>query len=189
MKPQVEIYRLVCRRLGVEPSQVLFVGDSLEADVQGPHAAGLFAIHIDAFESGLANGADPAAPGAIAELFKRAGDLGPQERRHLSYSPEQALDVALGTVNDSTRLGYERDELLHVLRSAAEVMQGDDPALKLLLGTFFDETNEALLMRIAEGSAITWAGLSQAVQVGLQHGHPKRAWIMARATRTEAPRT
>lgn len=189
MKPQAGIYRLVCRQLGLEPGRVLFVGDNLKADVQGPQAAGLFAIHVDAFETGLAKGADPATPEAIAELFKRAGDLGPQERRHLSYSPERALDVALGSVNASTRLGYERDELLHVLRVPAEVMQGDDPALKLLLGIFFDETSEALLIRIAEGSAITWAGLSQAVQAGLQPGHPKRAWIVARATRSEAPRT
>ncbi|HEY5797921.1 MAG TPA: HAD family hydrolase [Bosea sp. (in: a-proteobacteria)] len=189
MKPQAEIYRLVCRQLSLEPDQVLFVGDSLEADVHGPQAAGLFGMHVDAFETGLAKGGYPATPRAIAELFERAGDLGPQERRHLSYSPEHALDVALGSVNARTRLGYERDELLHVLRVPVEVMQGDDPALKLLLGTFFDETSEALLIRIAEGSEFTWAGLSQAVQAGLQPGHPKRAWIMARATRTEAPRT
>jgi HAD superfamily hydrolase (TIGR01549 family) len=187
MKPQAEIYRLVCTRLGLEPNQVLFVGDNPEADVHGPQAAGLFGMHIDAFETGLAKGADPATPGAIAELFKRAGDLGPQERRHLSHTPEQALDVALGSVNASTRLGYERDELLHVLRVPVEVMQGDDPALKLLLGTFFDETSEALLIRIAEGSEFTWAGLSQAVQAGLLPGHPKRTWIVARATRSEAP--
>lgn len=189
MKPQAEIYRLVCRQLGLEPDQVLFVGDSLEADVHGPQAAGLFGMHIDAFETGLARGADSATPSAVAELFKRAGDLGPQERRQLAYSPEQALDVALSSVNASTRLGYERDELLHVLRVPVEVMQGDDPALKLLLGTFFDEASEALLIRIAEGSEISWAGLSRAVQAVPQPGHSKRAWIVARATRTEAPRT
>lgn len=189
MKPQAEIYRLVCRLLGLEPDQVLFVGDSLEADVHGPQAAGLFGMHIDEFEAGLAKGADPATPRAIAELFKRVRDLGPREQRHLVHSPEQALDAALGSVNLSTRLRYERHEWLHVLRSPAEVMRGSDPLAKLLLGTFFDEASEALLIRIAEGSEITWAGLSQAVQAGLQHGHPKRAWIMARATRTEAPRT
>lgn len=189
MKPQAEIYRLVCRQLGLEPDQVLFVGDSLEADVHGPQAAGLFAMHIDAFEAGLAKGADHATPRAIAELFKRAGDLGPQERRHLSCTPEQALDVALGSVNASTRLGYERDELLHVLRVPAEVMQGDDSALKLLLGTFLDETSGALLIQIANGSEITWADLSQAVQAGLQPRNPKRAWVVARAIRSAAPRT
>lgn len=189
MKPQAEIYQLVCRQLGLAPDQVLFVGDNLEADVHGPRAAGLFAMHVDAFETGLANGADPATAGAIAELFERAGDLEPREQRNLSHSPEQALDAALGTVNAITRLGYERDELLQVLRAPAEVMQGHDPSLKLLLGAFFDQTSEALLIRIAEGSEITWAGLSQAVQAGLQPGHPKRAWILARAIKSEAPRT
>lgn len=187
MKPQAEIYRLVCRQLSLEPDQVLFVGDSLEADVHGPQAAGLFGMHVDAFETGLAKGADPAAPGAIAELFKRAGGLAPQERRRLSHTPEQALDVALGSVNAGAQLRFERDELLQVLRAPAEVMQGDDPALKLLLGTFFDETSEELLVRIAEGSEVTWAGLSQAVQSGLQPGHPRRAWIVARAIKSEVP--
>jgi len=83
MKLQAEIYRLACRQLGLEPDQVLFVGDRFEADVHGPQAAGLFAMHIDAFEAGLAKGADPATPGAVAELFERVGDLRPQERRHL----------------------------------------------------------------------------------------------------------
>jgi HAD superfamily hydrolase (TIGR01549 family) len=189
MKPQAEIYRLVCRQLGLEPDQVLFVGDNLEADVHGPRAAGLFAIHVDAFESGLAKRADHAAPGAIAELFKRAGGLAPQERRRLSYTPQQALDVALGSVNAGTQLRFERDELLHVLRAPAEVMLGDDPRLKLLLRAFFDETSEALLGRIAEGSEVTWAGLSQGVQAGLQPGHPKRTWIVARAPKPNVPRT
>lgn len=189
MKPQAEIYRLVCRQLGLEPGQILFVGDNLEADVHGPRAAGLFAMHVDAFESGLAKGADHAAPGAIAELFKRAGGLAPQERRRLSYTPEQALNVALGSVNAGAQRGFERDELLHVLRAPAEVILGDDPRLKLLLRAFFDETSEALLGRIADGSAITWADLSQAVQSGLQPGHPRRAWIAARAIRSQMPHT
>lgn len=189
MKPQAEIYRLACQQLGLEPDQVLFVGDSIEADVHGPRAAGLFAMHVDAFESALAEGAGPAAPGAIAELFKRAGRLVPQERRRLSYTPEQALDVALGSVNAGAQLGFERDELLHVLRAPAEVMQGDDPALKLLLGTFFEETSQELLVRIAEGSEVTWASLSQAVQSGLQPEHPRRAWIVARAIRSQMPHT
>ncbi len=146
-------------------------------------------MHVDAFESGLAKGADTAAPGAIAELFKRAGGLAPQERRRLSYTPEQALDVSLGSVNAGAQLGFGRDELLHVLRAPAEVMLGDDPRLKLLLRTFLDETSEAILGRIADGSAITWAGLSQAVQSGLQPGHPRRAWIMARAIRSQVPHT
>ena len=189
MKPQAEIYRLVCRQLGLEPGQILFVGDNLEADVHGPRAAGLFAMHVDEFKSGFAKGPDPAAPGAIAELFKRAGGLAPQERRGLSYTPEQALDVSLGSVNAGAQLGFGRDELLHVLRAPAEVMLGDDPRLKLLLRTFLDETSEALLGRIAEGTAITWAGLSQAVQSGLQPGHPRRAWIVARAIRSQMPHT
>ena len=72
MKPQSEIYQLVCERLGLEPHQVLFVGDTVEADVDGPRKAGLFAMHIDAFEAGLARGIAPGAPQPVAELLERA---------------------------------------------------------------------------------------------------------------------
>lgn len=184
MKPQAEIYRLVCSQLGLEPDQVVFVGDSLEADVHGPQAAGLFALHIDAFEAGLAKKDSSGVPGAIAELFKRAGALHQLGLEYPPYSPDQALDVALGAVNASTSMGCERDHLLRVLRAPAEVVLGDDPALKLLLSTFFDEAIEPLLMRIAEGTEITWADLSQAAQAALQPGHPKRAWIVGRATKS-----
>ena len=183
MKPQAGIYQLVCRQLELEPDQVLFVGDSLKADVHGPEATGLFAMHIDALETGVAKGRDRKAPPAIAELFKRVGDLGPQKQRHLSYSSEEALNVALGSISAITRLDFERDDLLHVLRRPAEVMQGRDPVLKLLLSAFFDETSEVLLTRIVEGSEVSWTDLSRAVNEGLQPGHRKRAWIAARAKR------
>lgn len=70
MKPQPEIYRIVCDRLNLEPHQVLFVGDSVEADVEGPRNAGSFAMHIAEFEAGLA-GVAPGAPQPVAELLGR----------------------------------------------------------------------------------------------------------------------
>lgn len=72
MKPQPAIYQLVCERLGLEPHQVLFVGDTVEADVDGPRSAGLFAIHIDEFEAGLAQGTAPGASQPVAEFLERA---------------------------------------------------------------------------------------------------------------------
>lgn len=71
MKPQPEIYQLVCDRLGVEPHQLLFVGDTMKADVEGPRKAGLFALHITEFEAGLAEGALPVASPAVAEFIAR----------------------------------------------------------------------------------------------------------------------
>ncbi|MDP3256718.1 HAD family hydrolase [Bosea sp. (in: a-proteobacteria)] len=188
MKPQVEIYRLVCSQLNLEPDQVLFVGDSLEADVLGPQAAGLLAMHIDQFEAALAQRSAPAAPLAVAKFFERIGGLEQRERAQLPQSPEQALDAALAQVNASTGLGYERKQLLHVLRGTFEVAKGENSALKHLLGTFFDETDEAFLMRIADGDEISWGDLGKAVQTGLQPGHPKRSWIVSRAIRSGALR-
>jgi HAD superfamily hydrolase (TIGR01549 family) len=72
MKPQPEIYQLVCERLCLEPHQILFVGDTVEADVDGPRKAGLFAMHIDEFEAGLTHGAAPEVQKSVAELLQRA---------------------------------------------------------------------------------------------------------------------
>lgn len=188
MKPQVDIFQLLCRQLGLEPNQILFVGDSLEADVHGPQNAGLFGMHIVQFEAALAQGAAPAAPLAVAELIKRIGRLEKQERIQLPHSPELALDAALAQVYASTGLLYDREQLLHVLRDSLEVERGEDPSLKLLLGTFFDETDEAILLRIAEGDEISWDDLAKAVQAGLQPSHPKRAWIVSRSISSGALR-
>lgn len=51
VKPEPEIYRLVCERLDLEPAQVLFCGDTQLADVDGPRTAGMQAMLIRAFEA------------------------------------------------------------------------------------------------------------------------------------------
>lgn len=71
MKPQTEIYQAVFAQLNLLPAQVLFVGDSLEADVLGPRAAGAFAMLIDEFEASLVGQASPHAPRQITDLFER----------------------------------------------------------------------------------------------------------------------
>lgn len=71
MKPQPEIYHLVCNRLGLEPRQVMFVGDSMQADVAGPNAIGAFSMPIAEFERSFAAGASFYAPHPVAGLFGR----------------------------------------------------------------------------------------------------------------------
>jgi HAD superfamily hydrolase (TIGR01509 family) len=46
-KPQAAIYDTVIDLLGLKPSRILFVGDTIKADVEGPRAAGMKAVHID----------------------------------------------------------------------------------------------------------------------------------------------
>jgi putative hydrolase of the HAD superfamily len=41
VKPDPEIYRLACRRLGCEPADALFVGDGNDRELDGARAAGL----------------------------------------------------------------------------------------------------------------------------------------------------
>jgi HAD superfamily hydrolase (TIGR01493 family) len=46
-KPQPAIYQAAIEVLGVEPSRILFVGDTERADVDGPKAVGMKAAHLN----------------------------------------------------------------------------------------------------------------------------------------------
>ena len=50
-KPERAIYGVVCDRLGLPPDRVLFVGDTPSADVDGPRAYGMRALHVAEFEA------------------------------------------------------------------------------------------------------------------------------------------
>lgn len=71
MKPQQQIYRLVCRELGLQPSEVLFCGDDLEADVLGPGTIDAIAMPIDEFQRSYAGHVSVFAPSEVTELFER----------------------------------------------------------------------------------------------------------------------
>ncbi|RPI10490.1 MAG: HAD family hydrolase [Zetaproteobacteria bacterium] len=58
-KPHPEIFREALRRMGLEPAQAVFVGDTPEADVLGPHGVGLDTIWIDRGNALLPSGAAP----------------------------------------------------------------------------------------------------------------------------------
>lgn len=67
-KPEPGIYLLVCERLGLAPGRILFTGDTPDADVAGPRAAGMRALPIADFEAAWREGITPAssAPGSSA---------------------------------------------------------------------------------------------------------------------------
>ena len=46
-KPDPEIFRRACRRLGVAPAEALHVGDSVSEDYEGARSAGLGALLLD----------------------------------------------------------------------------------------------------------------------------------------------
>lgn len=56
-KPQPEIFHLVCKQLGMPAKQILFVGDTLDADVLGPQTIGMHAMTIGSFQAALGQGA------------------------------------------------------------------------------------------------------------------------------------
>jgi len=45
-KPDPAIFHLVCERLGFAAQEILFVGDTQSADIDGPRAIGMPAMHI-----------------------------------------------------------------------------------------------------------------------------------------------
>jgi HAD superfamily hydrolase (TIGR01509 family) len=52
-KLDLAIFRLVCDRLGLQPAEILFVGDTPSADVEGPRAIGMPAMLTAAFEMAM----------------------------------------------------------------------------------------------------------------------------------------
>ncbi|WP_084652418.1 HAD family hydrolase [Bosea sp. BIWAKO-01] len=53
IKPQPEIFHCVREELGLRAEQILFIGDTPEADILGPRAVGMHAMTIDAFEAAV----------------------------------------------------------------------------------------------------------------------------------------
>ena len=69
-KPHPGIYAKVIEPLGVDPADVVFVGDSWEPDVRGPRRVGMTAVHIWREEERAGRGAPELEPGD-----HRVGDL------------------------------------------------------------------------------------------------------------------
>ncbi|MDN5742352.1 MAG: HAD family hydrolase [Micrococcaceae bacterium] len=51
-KPTSSAFILPCEKMGISPSQVLYVGDNFRVDIEGARAAGLQAIHLDREDAG-----------------------------------------------------------------------------------------------------------------------------------------
>ena len=69
-KPHPRIFRHTLERCGVEPAEALFVGDTMYADVEGPLAYGMAAVHV--WRDDMVGDPGPLPPGAV-----RAPDLRP----------------------------------------------------------------------------------------------------------------
>ncbi|GEM45493.1 HAD family hydrolase [Deinococcus cellulosilyticus] len=77
VKPEPEIYRKLCEKLGCEAHEVLMVGDSLKSDHAGPRKAGLHGFHL------LRSG-EPVVPETFRSLTEVADWLtGPQVQQPL----------------------------------------------------------------------------------------------------------
>lgn len=66
-KPRPGAFSAVCDRLGLEPAEVLYVGDDHEVDVLGARAAGLRAVLVD--RTGTAPPGERCVVGSLGELL------------------------------------------------------------------------------------------------------------------------
>lgn len=60
-KPDPRIYALACEMIGAAPSEILFVGDTPSADVEGPRAFGMRAMLVGEFEALVSRSSAPSA--------------------------------------------------------------------------------------------------------------------------------
>lgn len=72
IKPDPAIYAYACRQLRCVPGEVLMVGDTVEADVEGPRAAGMQALLLDRRQR---SGSENALP-SLAALSGKIGRSG-----------------------------------------------------------------------------------------------------------------
>ena len=56
IKPEPAIYGQVLSGLQVDPGKVLFIGDTPRADIEGPQAAGMQAVHVDELVAAMTPG-------------------------------------------------------------------------------------------------------------------------------------
>jgi putative hydrolase of the HAD superfamily len=72
VKPDPEIFRLVCRTLGSDPAHTAMVGDRYDRDIVGAGTVGLFTVLIDIHAIPLPEGARPpdAVVNSIGEVLK-----------------------------------------------------------------------------------------------------------------------
>lgn len=71
MKPHKKIYQLVASRLDLKISQILFVGNDIDADLVAPAAAGATAMSTREFESSFSSWPSIYAPKQVIKLFGR----------------------------------------------------------------------------------------------------------------------
>ena len=58
-KPHPSIFKLAVKRLNLTPADILFVGDNLKMDVEGPQAVGISAAWLNRNNSSLTSGIVP----------------------------------------------------------------------------------------------------------------------------------
>lgn len=71
MKPHKEIYKLMASRLDLRLSEILFVGNHIDADFLGPVSAGAHAMPIGEFETSFSSWPSIFAPKQVVNLFAR----------------------------------------------------------------------------------------------------------------------
>ncbi|MFW6198387.1 MAG: HAD family hydrolase [Acidobacteriota bacterium] len=142
-KPDRRIYLALCRRLDVEPEAVLFVGDSLAADVRAPRELGMRVLRIGGDEHGEA-----------IPSIDRLGWVGPLERGRLEPVVPPGARVRLGgrpLVLGAVEPLEEETQGRYNLVARVDLREGDHEARKRPVCKRFQSPDSVRVEHFARG--------------------------------------
>ena len=141
VKPDPAIFHQVCDRLGLQPAEIQFVGDTMSADVEGPRAIGMPAMLIADFE---------------AYLDRRGyvvGDL-PEDIVAMIEAAEYGSGPQQAPADDAAKSRRQREAAEHDAWFRAEAQAGIEEADRGEVVDADEAYEAAMAARIVKGSGL-----------------------------------
>ncbi|UVF22496.1 HAD-IA family hydrolase (plasmid) [Microvirga terrae] len=148
-KPDPAIFRLVCDRLELQPAEILFVGDTPSADVDGPRAIGMPAILIADFEAYLDRQVYAVGdlPEDIVALIEAAVEAAESE----DHEDGAAVEAELARAFAAPEASYRPLTADEVIGRNSQQAPSDSPAMP---ATFIRGSGLGRLVSLEEGEAL-----------------------------------
>jgi len=163
VKPDPDIFHLVCDRLGLQPAEIQFVGDTPSADVDGPRAIGMPALLISELEAYLDRRVHIVGdlPEDIVAMIEGAVEAAESE----AYEDGAAVKAELARAFSAPEASYQSLTPDEVIKRNSQQTSSDDPTQRVLvvkgsgLGPLVSlEAGKALLAKITvDDDSTDWA--------------------------------
>ncbi|MBQ0819319.1 HAD family hydrolase [Microvirga sp. HBU67558] len=148
-KPDLAIFRLVCDRLGLQPAEIQFVGDTPSADVDGPRAIGMPALLISELEAYLDRRVHIVGdlPEDIVALIEAAVEAAESE----VYEDGAAMKAELARAFAAPEASYQPLTADEVIGRNSQQAPSDSPSMP---ATFIRGSGLGRLVSLEEGKAL-----------------------------------